>query len=136
METGQRKRTANKAEQKAPRTANGLGFQRPKILTARQQKPYVIGEYRFKGAQVLLARLGGKETGDGFKTDVERQIPGDGVLVREIRVLLERMISGGKSIDEVLRENLDEDEIRTVYVYIWRENHITQEEAAKKLETW
>ena len=129
METGQRKSVVNKAGQKTL-----LGFQRPKILIAREGKPHAVGRLGFKGAQVLLARVDGKEIDNGFKTDVERQIPGGGVLVREIRVLLERMTSEGKSIGKVLKEkNLDKDERRIVYVYIWRKDHITQEEAAKTL---
>ena len=130
MGTGQKIRAINKTDTLP--TVNRAGFQRPKVLIARQQKPSAIEEFRFKGAQVLLARMDGKD--NGFKTDVERRIPGEGVLVREINVLLERMISEGKSIDEVLRErNLDDSEIRTVHVYIRCENRITQEEAAKKL---
>ena len=132
MGTAQRKRIANKTEQKAPR--NGLGFQRPRILVARQREPYAIGGFGFKGAQVLLARTDGKETGNGFKTDVERQVPGEGRLVREIRTIVERLLSEGNSLEEILDEaGLSKFEKRAFYVYVWCEKRIKQDEAAKRL---
>lgn len=130
METGQRKKDTNKA----PSTINGLGFQRPKILIARQRQPHAIGGFGFKGAQVLLARTDGKEVGNGFKTDVERQLPGEGRLVREIKTIVERMLSEGKNLKEIVDEaGLSKVERRAFYVYVWRENRITQDEAAKRL---